>query len=282
MLGHKMLESLARAGFEAIAVPEDRVDIRDAKAVEKTVYEIEPAAVLNCAAITDVDGCEVNKELAYAVNSAGAGNVARAAALVRALAVYISTDYIFDGRKGTPYVETDPANPQSVYATSKWEGEKAVAAERGKYFIIRTSWLYGPGGKNFVDTIVRLAGERESLSVVDDQVGIPTYTVHLAGGITRLLKLYLQDGYGETGVYHLAGAGYCSWFEFAKKIVEIRPGKVKEVKPIDTREYATGANRLVAARPSYSVLNTEKVKKRFGVALPHWEDALAEYLSEEK
>lgn len=279
MLGHILLERIGATGFEAVAVPEDQVDIRDYKAVEAAVTEIKPAAVVNCAAITDVDGCETNRETAFAVNASGAGNVARAALVVHAPVVYISTDYIFDGWKKLPYIETDPANPQGVYANSKWEGEKAVAAERGDYFIIRTSWLFGPGGKNFVDTIVRLAGERETLSVVNDQIGSPTYTVHLAGGVCRILKFYLMEGYGKPGIYHISNTGYCTWYEFAKKIVAARPGKCREVKPVTTAEYYAPATRPIAPRPRYSVLSNDKAKKWFGIALPHWEDALAEYLS---
>jgi len=279
MLGHKLLERLGAAGFEAVAVPEDQVDIRDYKAVEAAITEIRPAAVVNCAAITDVDGCETAKELAYAVNVAGARNVARAALVAHAPVVYISTDYIFDGWKKLPYDENDTANPQGVYANSKWEGEKAVAAERGDYFIVRTSWLFGPGGRNFVDTIIRLAGKREVLTVVNDQIGSPTYTVHLAGAIARILKMYLMEGYGKPGIYHMSNTGYCTWYDFAKKIVAARPGKVREVKPVTTAEFSANASRPVSPRPHYSVLNNDKAKKLFGIALPHWEDALAEYLS---
>jgi dTDP-4-dehydrorhamnose reductase len=279
MLGHKMLERLAATGFEPAAVPEDQVDIRDYKAVEDAIMAVRPAAVMNCAALTDVDGCETNKELAFAVNAQGAGNIARAALVVHAPVVYISTDYIFDGWKKLPYEENDTANPQGVYANSKWEGEKAVIAERGDFFIIRTSWLYGPGGKNFVDTMIRLAAEREVLTVVNDQVGSPTYTVHLAGAICRILKMYLMEGYGKPGIYHISNTGYCTWYDFAKKIVNARPGKCREVKPVTTSEFYANATRPISPRPHYSVLSNDKVKKWFGIALPHWEDALAEYLS---
>jgi dTDP-4-dehydrorhamnose reductase len=279
MLGHKLVERLGATGFEAVPIPENQVDIRDYKAVEAAIMEIKPAAVANCAAITDVDGCETNKELAYAVNVAGAGNIARAALVVHAPVVYISSDYIFDGWKKLPYDENDPANPQGIYANSKWEGEKAVMAERGDYFIIRSSWMYGPGGKNFVDTMIRLAGEREVLTVVNDQVGSPTYTVHLAGAICRILKMYLMEGYGKTGIYHISNTGYCTWYDFARKIVNARPGICKEVRPITTAEFFMNANRVISPRPRYSVLSNDKVKKWFGIALPHWEDALAEYLN---
>jgi len=279
MLGHKLLESLGAAGFDAAAVPEDQVDIRDYKAVEAAITDIRPSAVVNCAAITDVDGCETDKELAYAVNVTGAGNIARASLVVHAPVVYISSDYVFDGWKKQPYDEKDTANPQGVYANSKWAGEKAVAAERGDYFIIRTSWLYGPGGKNFVDTMLKLAQERETLTVVNDQVGSPTYTAHLAGAISRILKIYLMEGYGKPGIYHISNTGYCSWHEFAKKIVAVRPGKVREVKPVSTSEFYSNATRPISPRPQYSVLSNDKAKKWFGIALPHWEDALAEYLA---
>jgi dTDP-4-dehydrorhamnose reductase len=279
MLGRRLMEELASAGFQPVGVPEEKVDIRDWPAVEAAVAEIRPAGVINAAAYTDVDGCETNPKLAFDVNAVGAGYIARAAADACAAHVFVSTDYVFDGWRNVPYTENDRPNPQGVYATSKWEGEKLVASEGGRWFIIRTSWLFGPDGKNFVDTILRLSAERETLSVVCDQIGRPTYTAHLAGGISRILRIYLQRGLGEPGVYHLAGDGLCSWHELATKIIEIKPGKVTEVKKVMTEEYAAGAGRPVAPRPPYSVLNNEKVKKRFGVALPHWEDALADYLS---
>lgn len=279
MLGHKVSEMLLRTGFEPVDVPEDQVDIRDYRAMESAILDIRPAAVVNCAAITNVDGCETNSELAFAVNAEGAGHVARAAMVAHATLVHISSDYVFDGRTKVPYVETDAMNPQGVYANSKWAGEKAVARERVDHFIIRTSWLFGSGGNNFVDTILRLAATRDSINVVNDQFGSPTYSVHLAGAICRILRIYLVEGYGKAGIYHIANDGYCSWNEFAKKIIEMRPELRCVVNPVSTYEYFKNWDKPFSPRPPYSVLNKDKVKKTFGIALPHWEDALAEYLA---
>ncbi len=278
MLGWALLDALPRSGFEAVPIPEDKVDIRDAEAVENAVAEAAPAAVINAAAYTDVDGCESNVELARAVNADGAANVARAASDARAALIHISTDYVFGGGKKMPLLESEPANPQGVYANTKWEGEKAVRQEGGRWFIIRTSWLFGPNGRNFVDTMLRLGSEREEISVVNDQEGSPTYTVHLAAGISRLLDLYISRGFGETGIYHLTAAGHCDWHEFASRIFEACPGRVKNVKPISTYDYVESAGRPVAPRPAYSVLNCDKIKKKFGIALPRWEVGLMEFL----
>jgi len=279
MLGGSLLESLERAGFEPVPVPEEQVDIRDAPTVDDAVSEIRPAAVINAAAYTDVDGCEENQHLAFDVNAVGAGNIARSADSAGAACLYISTDYVFDGIARKPRLETDQPNPQGIYAMSKREGERAVAGECKRWFVIRTSWLFGEGGKNFVDTMVKLAAERETLTVVNDQTGSPTYTVHLAGGISRVLKMYLQQGFGEHGIFHLTGAGTCTWYDFAKRIIAARPGIVREILPVSTSEYIQSMNRVIAPRPCYSVLSNEKIKMKYGVALPHWEDAMIEYLS---
>ncbi len=280
MLGHKLVEALNSAGFEAVPVPEDKVDIRRRNDVETAVSEIRPSFVINAAAYTDVDGCENNSDLAFDVNAAGAGNIARSAEDAGAPNLFISTDYVFDGRKKTPYVETDSPNPTGIYAESKFEGEKAVMRESDRWFIIRTSWLFGPGGKNFVDTISNLAATRDSVNVVNDQTGCPTYTAHLAAGVTRILKIYIEKNYGETGIYHLCGAGSCSWFEFAKKISDFTPGEKKaKILPVSTSEYADLIKKKMAHRPFYSVLSTDKVKKNYGLVLPHWIDSLSEYLN---
>jgi len=275
MLGTALNSVLPSAGFKNTPIDIDDVDITDREAVLHAVKILHPNVIINAAAVTNVDGCEGElKEKAFAVNGAGAGNVAAAAESIGALTVHISTDFVFDGWKGTPYTETDRPNPQSVYANSKLAGERAVAAETARYFIVRTAWMYGPGGRNFVDTIARLAQDREELSVVDDQTGCPTYTIHLAAALASMIRKHLERNMGRPGVYHVTGAGYCTWCEFARKIVEHRPGKVKKVNAVTAAEYG-----LPAPRPAWSVLSNEKVKKTFGVALPHWEDALAEYLA---
>jgi dTDP-4-dehydrorhamnose reductase len=219
--------------------------------------------VINCAAWTDVDGAEENEEEAAAVNADGAGVVAAAAASARASVVYPSTDYVFDGSKDGPYVESDQPAPLNAYGRTKLGGEAATAAANGRSFIVRTSWLFGAGGANFVETMLRLASERGAVTVVQDQVGCPTYTAHLAAGLLHLV------GSSDHGMHHLAGAGSCSWFEFAQEIFD-QAGVACEVSP------ATGdkAGRK-ARRPANSVLTSERPVP---IALPPWQRGLADYL----
>src|ERR671911_779858 len=216
------------------------------------------AAVINCAAYTDVDGAEGDPVTAHAVNGQGARNVAEAAERV----LYVSTDYVFDGAKGEPYVESDVPAPLQEYGRSKLAGERATADANPNHLVVRSSWLFGAGGKNFVETILGLAGERDELRVVDDQVGCPTFTGHLAEAL-----LALAAG-GERGVLHVAGAGSCPWFEFAREILE-RAGGDSPVEPCATDEFARPARR-----PAYSVLASELGSP----ALPAWQDGLDAYL----
>ncbi len=229
--------------------------------------------IVNCAAYTDVDGCESNPELANRVNGDGPGLLAEAAKLSGAMLVHISTDYVFDGLATKPYRETSPTGPHSAYGRSKLLGEEEILGSGlEKYLIIRTSWLFGPGGKNFVETMLRLATEREALRVVDDQVGSPTYTADLAQAIFRLLAA------GQAGIFHFANAGYCSWYEFSREIIRQYVASGGEVAlqrhlPITTSEYP-----LPAPRPAYSVFSTAKYQASCGGEIPSWQDALGRYL----
>lgn len=244
------------------------------------MHEIAPAVIVNCAAYTNVDGCETNEETATAVNGLGPGHLAEAAREVGATLVHISTDYVFDGRKGAPYTEEDAPGPLSAYGRSKLKGERAIL-ESGleRYFIIRTSWLYGPGGKNFVETIVRLAKEREELRIVADQVGSPTFTADLAQALFSLLALGTPhpSRLPPYGIYHFADDGQCSWYEFGREIVaqlaaSAPPVKVRRILPIRTDEYP-----LPAVRPAYSVFSTEKYRRATGAGIPDWRESLAAY-----
>jgi dTDP-4-dehydrorhamnose reductase len=214
MLGRDVAAAAGAAGLEAIALAHGELDVTDADAVQRAVSSVEPDAVVNCAAWTDVDGAESHEADAFAANAAGAGNVARGAAARGAWTVHISSDYVFDGHKREPYIESDPPGPASAYGRSKLAGERAVAeAAAGAHTIVRSSWLFGAGGPCFPATILRLAAERDVLSVVDDQVGCPTFTRHLAAALVELCEAR------RPGVLHVAGADQCSWFEFAAEIV---------------------------------------------------------------
>jgi dTDP-4-dehydrorhamnose reductase len=230
-----------------------QLDVTDRDAVRAAISGND--VVINCAAWTDVDGAEEHEQEALRINSDGARNVAEAAGRV----IYVSTDYVFDGTKSEPYLESDPVNPQTAYGRTKLAGERATAEANPRHHIVRTSWLFGPGGPNFVETILRLARERDSLRVVDDQIGKPTYTGHLA---PKLLELAASEEYG---IHHRAGAGECSWFEFAREIVE-RARLDCSVEPCTTAEFPRPA-----PRPAYSVLGGEQ-------QLPSWREGLDAYL----
>ena len=266
MLGQDLEAAAASAGHVAIAAPREELDITDPDAVTASVGRSAVDAVINCAAYTNVDLAERSIEAACAVNGDGAGNVARVAAAAGAWTIHVSSDYVFDGTKREPYVESDPVGPTSAYGRSKLAGEQEVArAARDAHTIVRSSWLFGTGGPCFPATIRRLAAEREELSIVDDQRGCPTFTGHLA---LALLDLAARR---PLGIVHAAGAGDCTWFEFAQEIVA-RSGETCEVKPT-----TTAAMARPAPRPAYSVLGTERAPD--APALPHWRQGLAEYMT---
>jgi len=251
-------------------------DLANRTQVVDTLTALRPAVIINCAAYTAVDACETEEALARQVNGEGPGYLAEAAAEVEATLVHVSTDYVFDGLQQTPYREDDLTAPRSAYGRSKLLGEQRISASGlERYFIIRTSWLYGPGGNNFVETMLRLATEREELQVVADQVGSPTYTDDLAAAIFRLLAL--DGGYG---LYHFSGAGQCSWYEFACAIVEEGraagvPLRVQRVVPTRAADYPRPA-----PRPAWSVLSKDKYRAATGAGVPFWRESLKAYLAE--
>jgi dTDP-4-dehydrorhamnose reductase len=271
MLGHDVLRVGARAGHELIAVDLPELDITDADGVEALFERERPEGCINCAAWTDVDGAESKQDLARAVNATGAGNLARAAAQIGAPLLHISTDYVFDGAapldeegRERPYVESDPTGPRSVYGETKLEGELRVLAASTRHTVVRTAWLYGLDGKNFADTMLRLASEREAVQVVDDQVGSPTWSGHLAPAILGLLEREVR------GLVHLTGAGAVSWNGFAKEI--FRQADVAcRVEPASSEQMARPA-----PRPAYSVLESERDDV---LPMPPWQDGLAGYLA---
>lgn len=232
-----------------------------------------PEIILNCAAYTDVDGCEKNHELAMQVNGVGVGFLAELAQRLGAILVHISTDFVFDGNKKSPYLEDDKPNPLSVYGQSKLRGEQAIQQSGlKKYFIVRTSWLYGAGGKNFVETMIRLAKERTELSVVDDQRGAPTWTEDLAQIVFALLQ---TDKYG---LYHFSNDGECSWYGFAREIFE-QVGKSESLKVENLIPIPTAGYPLPAERPRYSVLSKDKIVQATKITIPTWQQSLESYLS---
>jgi dTDP-4-dehydrorhamnose reductase len=265
MLGQDVEAAAAAAGHTAIAFARAQLDITNEAAVAAAVAGARPDAVINCAAYTNVDGAESEEELAEAVNGAGAGAVAAAAASAGAWTIHVSSDYVFDGAKTEPYLESDPVRPLSAYGRSKLAGERAVAgAAPDRHTIVRSSWLFGAGGPCFPATILRLAAERDELSVVDDQVGCPTFTGHLGEALVRLAT---DDR--VPGMLHVAASGECSWYEFAREIVE-RGGHDCRVVPGKTADLGRPA-----PRPAFSVLRSE----RGAPELPDWREGLAAYVS---
>lgn len=265
MLGQRVSEVAEQSGHEVVGIDRQDVDITDARAISTIVRDERPDAVVNCAAYTDVDGAESDAPLAQRVNGAGAGNVAAAAAAHGARIVHVSTDYVFDGARQEPWLESDPVGPLSIYGRSKLIGERTVAAGNPDHAIVRSAWLFGRGGRNFPDTMLRLAAERDSVAVVTDQVGCPTWTGHLAPALLQLAQLPTR------GIFHVAGAGSCSWFELAKEVFA-QAGVEIDVQPTTTAELG-----LPAARPAWSVLGTEREETP---RLPDWREGVAGHLSE--
>ena len=270
MLGHDLLEVLEplrerdEVEVEGCDLPE--ADITDGEGMVRLVTARRPGVIINCAAYTDVDGCETHREEAMAVNGRGAGNLARAANEVGAKLVHVSTDFVFDGRKEGAYSEEDEPRPLSVYGESKLEGERAVASTARDYVIVRTAWLFGVAGECFPKAILKQAREGKALRVVDDQRGSPTHTLDLAEATWRLVEADAK------GVYHGAGSGTCTWFEFAEEIC--RQGGVRvEIEPIDSAELGRPARR-----PANSVLDSSKLTEATGYAFPSWRQGLRTFL----
>ena len=256
---------------EVIAVDVDTLDITDMKATEEFIAENKPDIIINCAAMTNVDGCETMKEVAFKVNALGVRNLAVAASKLGAKFIHVSTDYVFAGNGTKPYVEWDSIDPQSVYGASKALGEKYALSFNKKTFVVRTSWLYGYIGKNFVKTVRRVIKERGSITVVNDQRGNPTNANDLAH---HLLKLGVTEEYG---VYHCTGEGECSWYDFAAKIAEYS-GYKDAVFPCSTKEYNEKFN-VPTKRPEYSSLMNMGLICTVGNEMRDWQDALKEYIS---
>lgn len=266
-LGSELVDLLSKDN-EVYGFDFEEMDITDKNCVIEIISEIAPDIVIHCAAFVDADGCETNIKDAFNVNTIGSGNVAIASKITKSTMVYISSDYVFDGEKNSPYLEYDIPNPISVYGISKYAGEQIVRHYLEKFFIVRTAWLYRRVGKNFVNTIINLAKDKKELKVVNDQVGSPTYVPDLAKAISTLIS---TDYYG---IYHITNSGKVSWYEFTKKILKYADIKDVKVSPISSEEL----NRP-APRPKYSVLGSYNLEKKKIYKMRNWELALKDFFN---
>ena len=269
-LGHDVVNELENRGIEAIGVDIDEMDITDAVSVDKVIREASPDAVIHCAAYTAVDAAEENQELCRKVNADGPRNIARVCRELDIKLLQVSTDYVFEGTGERPWEPEDECQPKSVYGQTKYEGELAVKELMDKYFIVRIAWVFGINGKNFVKTMLNLAKTHDTIRVVNDQFGSPTYTYDLA---RLLVDMVLTDKYG---IYHATNEGDCSWYEFACAIFEEAGVKVNVV-PVTSEEYGAKANR-----PFNSRMSKEKLTQMDFERLPEWRDALHRYIGELK
>ena len=275
-VGQELQVTLPQLG-EVISIGREELDLTNSEKISQLIREIHPDYLVNAAAYTAVDKAETEPDLAYSINSIAPKIMAESAEKIKAKFLHISTDYVFDGRKNTPYLETDLTNPLGVYGQSKLRGEEEIKTVNSQAIILRTAWVYGSYGKsNFVKTMLRLGKEREELKVVVDQVGSPTWTKDIAAAITQLL-INVDN---PTGIYNFTNSGVASWFDLTKAIFEEAkisgiPLKIQRVIPITTAEYPTPA-----VRPAYSVLSGQKISQQLGYIPPYWRDSLKAMLNQ--
>lgn len=273
-LGYELMRRGEALNLAIQGVDLPQIDITEMAQIIKIVADCRPLLVINAAAYTNVDGAESEPELAMAINRDGPANIARVCAENKIPLIHISTDYVFDGKKGSSYCETDPVSPIGVYGRSKAEGESAVRSELNEHIILRTAWLYGSHGHNFVKTILKLACEKEEIRVVSDQYGSPTSAADLAETILSISNIIRQRTATDWGTYHYCGRGIISWYEFALAIVDMcrykRDVKTERVEPIKTADYPTKAKR-----PPYSALDCSLINKHFGISTKTWQNSLA-------
>jgi len=278
-VGWELQRTLASWG-ELIAMDSKELDLSDPDAIRRTVREIRPDIIINPAAYTAVDKAESEPEQAMAVNGIAPGILAEEACRLGAVLVHYSTDYVFDGNKAAPYSEDDVPNPQCVYGRTKLSGEQAVRAAGGKHLILRTSWVYGVHGGNFVKTVLRLARERDELRIVADQSGAPTWARDLAQATLSAIAVWQKKEWENSlsGLYHLTASGRTDWHRYAEEIVRLarKYDTALAAKPLDIRAIATREYPTPARRPANSTLANDKIKNAFGIALPEWQDSLAE------
>lgn len=267
-LGRELERKLSRS-HDVWSLGKEELDITRKDEVDSVLTAIRPEMIIHCAAYTAVDECEKNRKKAFEVNGLGTCFLVQAASRLDARIIYISTDYVFDGAKGSPYTEDDEPNPLSIYGLSKWMGEKFVLNYM-KGTVVRTSWLYGHSGKNFVKTMLRLAESKKEIKVVHDQIGSPTYAKDLVQVIVQLFGK-------KDGIYHVSNKGQCTWYEFAKEILRLAQLDPAIISPITTEEY-----NAPAPRPKYSVLGHEGLKREEILPLRPWDEALEEFFRKEK
>ncbi len=266
MLGMDVVREF-EGDFDVSGLSRTQLDITSGQAVRKAVQTIRPDVVVNCAAFTAVDQCESRQERAFEVNAKGPEILARACRDADALLVQLSTDYVFDGSGTRPYREDDPAAPLNIYGKSKLEGEARIRQAAGHHLIIRTSWLFGKNGPNFIKTMLGLAGKRRDLSVVDDQKGSPTFTSDLAGAIRSLVER------GAEGTCHCSNSGWCSWYELCRFVFEQKGIRGVHLEPVPTSRFPRPARR-----PAFSVLDSSRFRELAGRQMRPWQEAVSEYL----
>ena len=282
-LGWELQRALAPLG-NVVALTRADLDLSQPDAIRQVVHEHRPAIILNPAAYTAVDKAEAEPELALAINGTAPGVLAEEARQIGALLVHYSTDYVFDGSQNAPYTEEDVPNPPSIYGRTKLAGESAIRAIGGNHLILRTSWVYGVHGGNFVKTVLRLAKERDELRIVADQFGAPTWARLLADSTARMIQGWQNREFGEDqlGLYHLTAAGRTSWHHYAEEIVRLarQYDPVLRDKALTIHGIPTSGYPLPAPRPANSVLATNKIRRTFGLNLPAWQDNLANCIKE--
>lgn len=282
-VGWELQRSLSAFG-QVIAIDADEMDLADPDAIRRTVREVRPDIIVNPAAYTAVDKAEGDPDLAMAVNGSAAGVFAEEVHRLGAVLVHYSTDYVFDGNKPAPYTESDMPNPQSVYGKTKLAGELAIQASGCNYLILRTSWVYGVHGGNFIKTILRLAKERDELRIVADQFGAPTWARDLAQATAAALGCWKNNAWDSklSGLYHLTAAGRTNWHQYAEEIVRLarKYDSALATKPLSIHGIATHEYPVPAKRPANSVLANDKVRDVFGIVLPAWQDSVAECVRE--
>ncbi|MBU3915054.1 dTDP-4-dehydrorhamnose reductase [bacterium] len=269
-LGRALIEcSRQTSNKEWVFIDVEELDLTEKDQVDRYIRKIKPTWIINTAAYTKVDQAESDSKRAFKINASAVKTIADAALEVNASLLHISTDFVFDGKKSSPYAETDITAPLSVYGQSKREGEVFAEKSGVPGVIIRTSWLYGSRGENFVETMLRLGKEKKEIGVVSDQIGTPTWADDLAKAIMTIVEDYQKK---EMSLFHYSSAGVASWYDFAHAVIEYS-GCNCRIKPIKTIEYP-----LPAQRPTYSVLDTSKIQKEFKIEIPHWRDSLKQYI----
>ena len=272
-LGNEMRLMAQNSSYHYIFTDVEELDITDFNAILQTVKEKEIQIIVNCAAYTNVDKAENDFDIANALNNIAVGRLANVAKAQNATLIHISTDYVFNGNNHIPYTEDDITDPIGVYGKTKLAGEETIKKVGCNYIILRTAWLYSKWGNNFVKTMQKLTLEKDSLSVIFDQIGSPTYAKDLAHAISLIIE---RNRLNQQGIYHYSNEGVCSWFDFAKEICELS-GHNCNITPIHSQEYPSKVTR-----PHYSVLDKTKFKETFGIPVPYWKDSLKKCINELK